>query len=143
SNVQSGTQRTTPNVIDVQRSYAMATYQPVARWQFRVDLRTTSEGNEAVVYKPSDIDAHTTELTIAYVTERLTKIGLIAQSVDGSLPNRQVLGTRSIDNSYEQRGLDAFIEWQTSAHSQFKLRTGSTDRNFVTLPQRDFSGSLY
>lgn len=143
SNVQSGTQRTTPNVIDTQRTYVSATYQATPRWQFRADARTASQRNDALVYRPSDIDTRTTELTIAYVTERMTRIGLIADNTDGDLPNRQLLGTRSIDNSYKQRRLDAFIEWPTSAHSQFKLRTGSADRNYVQIPERDFNGSLY
>jgi len=121
----------------------MVTYQPVSRWQFRADVRAASQNNEAIVYKPSDIDARMTEITVAYVTERMTRIGLIVQNADATLPNRQLIGTRLIDNSYTQRGVDAFVEWNITGHSQFKLRTGSTDRNYVEVPQRDFSGSLY
>jgi hypothetical protein len=143
ANVQSGARSTTPNVLDTQRSYVTATYEPASRWQFRANVNATFQRNQAIEYQPNDLDAHRTELTIAYVTEGMNRIGLSALHVDGRLPNRQRLGTLLIDNSYAQRGVAAFIEWQPSAHSQLKLRTGSTRRGYADIPQRDFSGSTY
>ncbi len=143
SNVQSGTRSTIPNVIKTERSYVTATFEPASRWQFRADLREATQRNEALQYRPNDLDAHSTEFTIAYVTEQMTRIGVIAQNVDGHLPNPELLGPVLLNNSYEQRGVAAFIEWQPSAHSQLKARAGSTRRDYDVIPQRNFDGSTY
>jgi Putative beta-barrel porin 2 len=143
ANVQSGTRSTAPNVLETQHSYVTATYEPTPRWSFRADVRATFQRNGAIEYRPSDLDAHSTELALAYVTEGMTRLGLIATNLDGRLPNPQRLGGIAVDNSYEQRGLALFIEWQASPHSQIKARTGSTRRSYVDIPQRDFRGSTY
>lgn len=143
SNVQSGTRSTTPNVIRTERSYVSATYEPVSRWQFRVDLRDASQQNGALQYQPNNLDARSTEFTIAYVTEQLTRIGVIGQHVDGHLPNPELLGSVLLDNSYEQQSAAAFIEWRPSPHSQLKVRAGSTRRDYDVIPARNFDGSTY
>lgn len=143
SNVQSGTRSTTPNIISTQRSFVTATFQPTSHWEVRGQLRVASQQNEAVRYKLNDLDAHSTELSLAYVTTRLARIGVLTQNVDGRLPNPEPVGPLLVNNSYDQHTVGAFVEWQPSAHSQFKLRAGSTDRNYAALPRRDFSGSTH
>lgn len=143
SNVQSGARSTTPNVIKTERSYVTAIFEPAFRWQFRADLRNASQRNEALQYQANDLDAHSTELTIAYVTERMTRIGVIAQNVDGRLPNPEPLGRVLLNNSYEQQSAALFLEWQPSPHSQLKARAGSTRRDYDVIPQRNFDGSTY
>ncbi len=143
SNVQSGTRSTTANVIKTERTYVSATYEPVSRWQFRADVRQATQRNQALQYLPNDLDAHSTEFTIAYITDRMTRVGVIAQNVDGHLPNPELLGAVRLNNSYEQKSVAAFIEWQPSPHSQLKARAGSTQRDYDVIAQRNFDGSIY
>ncbi len=143
SNVQSGSRSTTPNVIKTERSYVTATYDLAAHWQVRGDLRNASQRNDASQYKPNDLDAHSTEFTLAYVTGQMTRVGVISQNVDGHLPNPELLGAVRLNNSYGQQSVAAFIEWQPSPHSQLKARAGSTRRDYDVIPQRNFDGSVY
>jgi len=143
SNVQSGTRSTTPNVIRTERSYVTANYDLAAHWQLRGDLRDASQHNDAIQYRANDLDARSTELTLAYVTRQTTRIGIIAQHVDGTLPNPELLGTVLLNNSYEQRSAAAFVEWQPSDHSLIKIRAGSTHRDYDVIPERNFDGSTY
>ena len=143
SNVQSGTRSTIANVIKTERTYVTATYEPASRWQLRGDVREATQRNDAIQYRPNDLDARSTELTLAYVTEQLTRIGVIAQHVDGRLPNPEPLGSVLLNNSYGQQSVAAFVEWRPSPHSQLKARAGPTRRDYDVISQRNFDGTTY
>jgi hypothetical protein len=143
SNVQNGTRSTVPNILDLRHTYVTAIYTPTSKWEVAGEVREASQRNRALTYLPNNLDESTKGLSLAYVTDRMTRIGLSVTDIDGRLPVLEPLGTLRIDNSYTQHSVAAFIDWRPSAHSQIKASTGPTDRNYVDLPRRDFSHNTH
>jgi exopolysaccharide biosynthesis operon protein EpsL len=143
SNIQSGLRSATPNFIDARRTYATVAYRLLPSWELRADVAEVDQRNEAIEYRPSDLGARSEEAAIAYVSRAGSRLGLRARSLDGRLPNRQLIGGTAVDNSYRQRGVEAFVEWQTSDQSRFSARGGPAQRNYATIGERNFDGFLY
>jgi exopolysaccharide biosynthesis operon protein EpsL len=143
SNIQSGLRSATPNFIDARRTYATVAYRLLPSWELRADVAEVDQRNEALEYRPSDLGAGSRDASIAYVSRAGSRLGLRARSLDGRLPNRQLIGGTAVDNSYRQRGVEAFVEWQTSGQSRFSARGGPAERHYETVGERDFDGVLY
>ena len=142
-NIQGGAQSTAPNFIDFRRTYADATYEIAPQWALRAELGRGAQENSAPLYALSDLRMTTERLELSYATPAATRIGLDTRFVDASLPNRQVVAAQNIDNSYNERHLSAFIEWQTSRHSRLEARLGSVRRGYDDLGTRNYTGSTY
>jgi exopolysaccharide biosynthesis operon protein EpsL len=143
SNIQNGARSATPNFIDLRRTYATAAYRLLPSWELRADLATIDQRNEAIEYRPSDLGARSHEAAIAYVSRAGSRLGLRARDLDGRLPNLQLIGGTAVDNSYRQRGVEAFVEWQASDQSRFSAHGGRVQRDYATIGERDFDGFLY
>ena len=137
SNIQGGAQSTVPNLIDYDQTHAHAVFAATARWHVTTEISRSVQTNTAPIYAVSDLRARIGTLELAYVTPAETRIGIRARTVAGELPNHQLIGTRLVDNSYDQRHVDAFIEWQTSPHSKLDARIGRVERTHAELSARD------
>jgi exopolysaccharide biosynthesis operon protein EpsL len=143
SNIQSGARSATPNFIDLRRTHATVAYRLLPSWELRADVAALAQRNEAVEYRPSDLGARRRETAIAYVSRSGSRLGLRAHSLDGRLPNRQLIGGTAVDNSYLQHGVEAFVEWQTTSQSRFTAHGGPVERHYATFGERNFDGFLY
>ena len=143
SNVQSGARIATPNFIDARRTYATVAYRVLPSWELRADVAEVEQRNGAIEYRPSDLAARSEDAAVAYVSRAGSRLGLRARSLDGRLPNRQLIGGTAVDNSYRQRGVEAFVEWQTSDQSRLTAHGGPVERKYATVAARDFDGTLY
>jgi hypothetical protein len=143
SNLQGGAQSTAPNFIDYRRTFADATYEITPQWVLRAELGRGAQENGAPLYALSDLHVTTERLELAYATPAGTRLGLETQFVDGRLPNRQVVAAQAIDNSFDERQVSTFIEWQTSRHSQLDVRLGRVRRGYDDLGVRNYTGSTY
>ena len=143
SNIQSGARSATPNFIDARRTYATVAYRLQPSWELRADVAEVDQRNEAIEYRPSDLGARRTAAAIAYVSRAGSRLGLRTRGLDGRLPNRQLIGGTAVDNSYRQRGVEAFVEWQTSDQSRLRAHGGPVQRNYASIAQRNFEGFLY
>jgi hypothetical protein len=142
SNIQSGAQSTVPNFIDYRRTYGELTYGITPQWGFRAELGRGVQENSAPLYQLSDLRVTTERLELAYETPAATRIGADVQLIAGDLPNRQVV-VEAIDNSYDERHVNAFVEWQTSRHSRLDARIGQVRRSYDVLAGRNHTGSTY
>lgn len=143
ANVQSGIQSSTPNFVELKRTFFNAAYRPAARWQIRGDVSRLEQSNSAAERRLSDASIDGAELTVSYVSRADNQLGLSARLADGSLPNGQPVATVLVDNSYRQRNFAAVLDWTMTAHSRVTARAGRTTRSYTQLPQRDFEGWTY
>jgi hypothetical protein len=143
SNIQGGAQSTASNFIDYRRTYVDASYEITPRWALRAEVGRGEQENSAPLYALSDLRATTERLELAYATPAGTRIGVDTQLVDGRLPNRQIVAAQAIDNSYDESQIGAFIQWQTSRHSQLDARFGRVHRGYDDLGVRNYTGGTY
>jgi hypothetical protein len=143
SNIQGGTQSTLPNFIDYRRTYADVSYEIAPQWGLSAELGRGAQENSASIYALSDMRVKTERLELAYLTPGDTRIGADVQLIAAILPNRQIVAAQAIDNSYDERHLGTFIEWQTSRHSRLDARLGTVRRTYDILGTRNYTGSTY
>jgi hypothetical protein len=143
SNLQGGVRITAPNFIDTRRTYATVAYRVLPSWEIRADVAELDQRNSAIEYRPSDLGARSGEAAIAYVSRAGSRIGVRALGVDGTLPNRQLIGNTLVDNSYWHRSVVAFVEWQTSEYSRLSAHIGPAERTYATVGQRNFEDTVY
>ena len=143
SNVQGGAQSTAPNFIDYRRTFAELGYEIAPQWGLRAELGRGTQENSASVYALSNLRAKNERLELTYATPAGTRIGAAVELIAGTLPNRQIVGAQAVDNSYDERHLGTFLEWQTSRHSHIDARIGRVRRGYDVLGARNYEGTTY
>jgi len=143
SNIQSGTQSTVPNLIDFEQTYIHANFAVRPQWHLGAEISRSAQENSAPLYAVSDLEARMARLELAYVTPAETRVGIGTRRIAADLPNRQLIGARLVDNSYDQRQTEAFIEWQTSPHSRLDARAGWVERTHAELGNRDYDNRTW
>jgi len=54
-----------------------------------------------------------------------------------------LIGLIPVNNDYRHEGIDAFVEWMTSAHARLTARAGPVRREFREVPERDFDDWIW
>jgi hypothetical protein len=66
------------------------------------------------------------------------RIGVTARAEDATLPNRQLVVRRMVDNSYRQYRAGPFLDWVPGERTTLHVRAAWVERQHDELPRRDF-----
>jgi len=143
ANVQSGVQTATPNVLSTRETKLETTYRPAANWRVLAGWRGTDYSNGAIEYRISDANVDSVEAQLQYVTRAGDGVGLAVRATDGRLPNRQVVGTTLVDNSYRENTVAIVVDWTVTGSSRVAARAGHLERSYDQIPQRGYVGPMY
>ncbi|HTQ35402.1 MAG TPA: hypothetical protein VMH77_00045, partial [Steroidobacteraceae bacterium] len=138
SNLQAGVQTTTPNEEKSQQLRAEAGYGLTGTLQLRAAVDRLIENNSAEIYLPSDMRRNGAEASVAVVGRTGHRIGVQARVEDATLPNPEIVLHSLIDNSYKQRRIGPFIEWQLSDTLGLKARASRVERKYDQVAARDY-----
>jgi len=139
SNLQAGVQTTVPNEQKSQKARAEAGYGSTGMLQLRGAVDHLVVTNSAEQYQPSDMRNNGAEASLALSGKTGHRIGIEARADDATLPNPEVVVRRLVDNSYQQRRIGPFIEWQLSDRLELKAHASRVRRDFDEVPERNFS----
>ncbi len=109
-------------------------------WSLLGAISSTRVNNSAAFRQSSNFDGNSGEVGVLYRRASGNEIGLRYRLSNGRYPNRVLVASSVVDNSYSQDDLEANALWLLSGHSRLTLRGGWTRRNHDDLPQRDFRG---
>jgi exopolysaccharide biosynthesis operon protein EpsL len=110
-------------------------------WSISAQMSNGKTTNSAVTSASNDTKTKTAELSLQYDSPLGNQAMLLLRTTDGRYPNRQVVASGLVDNSYRQNELQALVRWAPSAKSAFNVRIGRTRREQEQLPQRNFTGA--
>ncbi len=132
-------QRYVRDMVDQDRLYGSANYLLNSRLKFTLDADRydTEHGDQTRNVLDSKLDNRA--FTGNWVTPAQNTIGLKYRTADASYPNRDTIGTLSVDNSYKEDELSVVAQWTVTGASKIYARLGHTKRNFDELPTRNFS----
>lgn len=139
SNLQGGVQVTVPNEQLTHRARAEFGYGLGRRVQLRGAVDRLEQDNDSIAYATSDMRRNGAELSLA-LAGRIdgNRIGVTARAEDATLPNRQLVVRRMVDNSYQQLRAGPFLDWAPGDRTMLRMRSAWVERNFDELPRRDF-----
>jgi hypothetical protein len=143
ANVQSGVQSATPNVLSTRETKFETTYRPAAYWRVLAGWRATDYSNGAIEYRISDANIDAVDAQLQFVTRADDGVGLAVRATDGRLPNRQLVGTTLVDNSYRENAFAFVLDWTFTGSSRVAARAGHLERSYEQIPQRGYVGPMY
>ncbi len=79
-------------------------------------------------------------LGLQYQTPKGTLFELSNNISNGAYPNRQVVGTTPVDNSYKQITPSLGVTLQPTGKTRLQAKLGYTQRTYSDVPKRNFSG---
>jgi exopolysaccharide biosynthesis operon protein EpsL len=129
------------NIRTRQTTRATATYQFHPRWQFTAGAGGFDLENSAEERRQNDRRETFGELEATFASPAGTRTGLWGRVTDAELPNREVVATSLVDNSYQETRLGLLGRWPATGHSEFDGRVGYTKREHAQIAQRDFDGT--
>jgi len=126
------------NIVERQTGQASATFEFYPRWQFTALAGWWDLTNSAIIINDRIVTFG--ELETTFTSLAGTRVGVWGRVTDGELPNREVVATSVIDNSYRETQLGVLGLWPATGHSELAGRVGYTELDYPDLPQRNFSG---
>lgn len=79
-------------------------------------------------------------LGLQYQTPMGTLFELSNNISEGTYPNRQIVGTTPVDNSYKQITPSLGVTWTPTGKTRLQAKLGYTQRTYSDVPERNFSG---
>jgi len=129
------------NIRTIQEVFSSGMYRLGADWKLRAAVRSTTVDNSAANFRSFNRDDTTYELGSRYYSKgRDNYLGLNFRATDGQFPNREVVASSTVDNSYRQYTVEGQVDWRYSGLSQLSGVLGWTNRLHDQVSSRNFSG---
>ena len=132
-------QRYVRDMVEQDRLYASANYLLSSRLKLTLDADRYDTEHSEQARNVLDSKINNTAFTVNWITPSQNTVGLQYRIADASFPNRDTIGTTSVDNSYKEDEMSVVVHWTLSGLSQIFARLGYTERKFDELPTRNFS----
>lgn len=129
------------NIRTRQTTQANATFQFHPRWQLTATAGWLDLENSADERRQNDRRETFGELEATFVSPAGTRAGLWGRATDADLPNREVVATSLVDNSYRETRAGVLGRWPVTGHSELDGRVGYTKREHAQIVERDFDGT--
>ncbi len=107
---------------------------------FATDFRGS---NSLAVRRVSDYRVRLVRVELARSSAHGHEVSIGAGRTDGRFPNREVVGTAPIDNSYRQNLVAATFVWRAGAATAATLRAGHVERDYPIVPERGYQGPTW
>lgn len=132
--------RTVQNLYDDEAEYASIDFMMHPDWHLESEARHSTRTFDNAANQASNTITDQWKLGVRYTPRDGSFLLLRAITVDGRLPNQQVIGSVRIDNSYEQSELG--IEFGTSLNGLSRISglLAEVRREHQNVPERDFRG---
>lgn len=126
------------NVRTRRRRFFNGTLKLDNRWQ--INTAAARMSNTVPSLSILDFTEDSLGLGLQYQTRMGTLFELSNQISKGAYPNRQVVGTTPVDNSYEQMTPSLGVTLQPTGKTRIQAKLGYTQRTYSDVPRRNFSG---
>jgi exopolysaccharide biosynthesis operon protein EpsL len=134
-------QRDTRNIRNTHEYFASGMYRMSPDWKLRAAIRNTQLENSAASFASTDRNDNIYELGSRHYSKGGENyLGVNFRMIDGRFPNREVVATSTIDNSYREYTLEGTVDWRYSGQSKLSGALGWTNRLHDQISQRNFSG---
>lgn len=129
------------NIRNTDEYFASGMYRVAPDWKLRAAVRNTQLRNSAASFASTDRNDNVYE----FGSRRYSKggdnfVGVNFRAIDGRFPNRQVVATSTVDNSYRQYTLEGTVDWLYSGQSKLSGALGWTNRLQDQISERNFAG---
>ncbi len=125
----------------VNEAYFTANHSLTPRWAMEVGLNVDDRRHDLAQQKKLNRKQASASAELRYSTRRYSYVGLLATVSTADFPNRELVSTILVDNSYTENELGVTVNWVTTGKSRLKGRIGYTRRDHDEFPVRDFSGA--
>lgn len=129
------------DVVKTDAIAARATLRIPSGWQLQLGAGHVRTEHSAGINAFGDSRVESVETGLRYAPGSGREFGLRLRQADGRFPNRQQIGTRSIDNSYRETAFELDAVWHASGASQLQGAIGSARRTYEEVAERNFSGA--
>jgi len=126
------------NLRDQQRKYFTLNWLLHPRWQTGFSYSENELEYAEPVQRFANFNSYIIGLNLNYLTPKGSKVGFNLSQENGGYPNRTVNQASTLDDGYTQDTASIAVDWQYSAKTSFKLKTGYVERNYDNLPARDY-----
>jgi exopolysaccharide biosynthesis operon protein EpsL len=128
------------NEVTTDRFFGSAEWEFHPRWRTGAGLAQSSAENSTLIQRSQDRDEDSTYAYLTYITPKGSKLRSELRRIDASFPNRQLVATSLIDNSYTQDEVNFVGDWSMTGKLVNHLRVGWVERQHENLSTSDFSG---
>lgn len=128
------------NLVTQSKAFVDADYSFYPHWHLRAGANRYQVGYSADLQHTNNVTIDTATAGINFVSRADNSLGLQLKAVDGRYPNRQVVATSVVDNSYRQTDVNVIARWSCSAVTRLRGRLGYVGRSYHQLSVRDFNG---
>jgi exopolysaccharide biosynthesis operon protein EpsL len=129
------------DMVDRDKAYGSADYQPLSWLRFTADLDWTRSDHSAGSRAILDHRSRGAAFTTSWMTPSRNSVGVKFRREDTTQPNSGP--GFSADNDYRDDEYSLVSVWNVTAASRLTGRLGHTQRSFDSSPDRDFSGPTW
>lgn len=131
------------DMVDRDKAYGSANYQPLSYLRFTVDLDWTRMEHSADTRQVLDHRTNGAAFTTSWVTPSKNSVGIKLRTADTTFPNTSFVSGVPVENNYKENEYSLVAAWNVTAASKFTGRLGHTERKFDQGASRDFSGPTW
>lgn len=134
-------QENVKDMINRDRAYGSANYQPVSYLRFSVDGDWVKTDHGAETRQELDSRADSAAFTVSWVTPAENTMGIRLRTTDATYDDAPASSVASRDFTEDEYSFVA--TWRVTGASIFRGRLGRTEREFDQSPDRNFSGPTW
>jgi len=131
-----------PDLVTARMAYANAAWMVSPSWRVH-GVATASQAEHSENRALQDLESHSAEAGVSYVTAQENRIGVAVRGERGKSPEERFLGGVPFDNEYQQESVGIQGRWVVTGHSRFDGRMDYTRRRYEQLQQRNYSGPTF
>lgn len=131
-----------PDLVTARMAYANAAWMVTPSWRVH-GVATASQAEHSENRALQDLESHSVETGVSYVTAQENRIGVAVRAERGKSPDERFLAGAPFDNEYRQEGIGIQGRWVVTGHSRFDGRLDYTRRRYEQLQQRNYSGPTF
>ena len=128
------------NLVTRDRQFASAEWELHPRWRIGGGAAQSTSDNSSLQQRSQDYEDTSGYVYASYLTPKGSKLRGEIRRMDAEYPNRQLVSTSLIDNSYSQSEYNFLGDWTVTAGKLLThLKLGLVDRRFDSISTRDYS----
>lgn len=133
-------QRPIQNLAMLSNRFLDADYALYPHWHLRGGVYRREIAYSADTQHTNNVTIDVAKAGLRFVSRANNTMGLQLKAIDGTYPNRQVVATSVVDNSYHQLELTAETYWRYSGNTYIRGAAGYVNRTYPQLSVRNFHG---
>jgi len=128
------------NLVRTRRGFFQGALQVGSPWHVLFGMDRIQTRNDAIEQRTQNATTDSANTGVQYETAKGSTLALMSRYIQGSYPNRQLIGTTLVNNDYRQWDNGVVVGWAPSGKTKVAGTLNYTRRSYADVPQRDFSG---